>query len=290
MEVFSIIVCYQPKLGPLKELCETLSKSNSSIILVDNSEKFNPALDQLSSEVIHLGVNRGIAFAQNAGIDIAMKRGGNVFVFFDQDSVIDIDFLPELLIPLDAGIPMVVGPVFYDNARKFEYPSFKFNRIGQLKKVYRENSRSPYPVDVIISSGSAATKETFIKAGKMDEDFFIDFVDIEWAIRCRKNKIPILVVPKAVMTHSIGQKSIDMGFMTGFIHSPERTYYKLRNTFLLLRKKHVPFIFAIKEITAALVHQAIYLFFVQKRTKYMQMYLTAIYHGLTGVKGKKPSS
>ena len=45
-----------------------------------------------------------------------------------------------------------------------------------------------------------------------DEDFFIDFVDVEWCLRCKKNKVAIFVVPDAVMEHEIGISSVKLGY------------------------------------------------------------------------------
>ena len=121
----------------------------------------------------------------------------------------------------------------------------------------------------------------------MDEDLFIDFVDIEWSIRCKKNKIPIYIVPQAKMTHSIGEKSINFGIMRGFIHTANRSYYKVRNPFLLIRKSHVPLILVIKEIVSALVHQFVCIFYVKNKSAYFRIYISAIIDGIKGVKGKK---
>lgn len=288
MNINAIIVTYNPSIPILHRTCVALLNSGSKVIIVDNSEGTDTAasLNLPEIEIIELKSNYGIAYAQNTGINHAIELGAEVIVFFDQDSEIDSSFLKYLLAPISVGLPMIVAPVFFDAEQGYEFPSFRLNKFGLPKKVYSKKTLEPYAVDIIISSGSAATVEVFAKAGMMDVDLFIDFVDTEWAIRCRKNNIGIMVVPTAIMKHSIGDKSIDFGVMRGFIHSYQRSYYKLRNPFLLLRSRYVPLSLVFKEIISALVHQTVLLFFVDKKAKYLKSYIDAIKDGIKGVKGK----
>ncbi|MFN0290507.1 rhamnosyltransferase [Pedobacter helvus] len=288
MKIFAVIVTYNPIIENLTHLCDDLNREGVYVILVDNSEQTALSCfhSNLNIEIINLNGNFGIANAQNSGIRYALEKSADVIVFFDQDSGIEKGFVSNLLSPIKNNNPIVLAPVFYDEQQGFEYPSFRFNKFNLLNKVYSNNSVKPYEVDVVISSGSAATIAVFEKAGLMDEDFFIDFVDIEWSIRCRKNEIPIYVVPQAKMIHSIGEKSIDIGIMRGFIHSSYRSYYKLRNPFLLLRKSHVPIILGVKEVIAAMVHQFVFMFYVKKKRTYFKIYLLAIFDGIKGIRGK----
>ena len=289
MKIYIIIVTYCPEIEHIKRICSILTQNEAHVILVDNSEKCNLTDLYLkeNTSIIPLYFNSGIAHAQNVGINEALTHGADIIVFFDQDSEIEHNFLPILINPIVVGKPMVVGPVLIDSKSGNEYPSFIFNKLRLLKEVYGKEKLEPYPVDVVISSGTAATREVFVIAGMMDEDFFIDFVDIEWAIRCRKNNIPILINPLAVMKHSIGISTVDLGIIKTIVHSHTRTYYKTRNPFLFLRKKNVPFLLGVKEILAALIHQFFQLFYVKEKKSYLKSYLSAIYDGIMGIKGCK---
>ena len=90
------------------------------------------------------------------------------------------------------------------------------------------------------------------------------------------------------MIHSIGLKSINLWFMRCFVHSPIRTYYKIRNSFILLRKNHVPLLMALKEIITILIHQFVLLFFVKNKIEYIKNYYAAVIHGVKGTVGQKP--
>lgn len=289
LKVCSVIVCYNPDINALSTLCERLTYNNSAIIIVDNTEKsyISGHMNYPGCTIIVLNENTGIAHAQNIGIKNAIKNGADAVVFFDQDSKVENDYLPLLLAPLRAGEPKVVVPVLFDNVQGYEFPSMRLNKFGFPVNIYRGNRSLPYDVDVITSSGSAATAVTFDIAGPMDEDFFIDFVDTEWSLRCRKRNIPIQVVPTAIMKHTIGEKSINFGFTRGFIHGSARCYYQIRNCFLLFKKENIPFLLAFKEMLSAFVHHLILLGLVKNKAKYIKSYFLAILHGVGGVVGKK---
>ena len=141
---------------------------------------------------------------------------------------------------------------------------------------------------VHVPSGSAVSAVTFAVAGKMDEDFFIDFVDFEWCFRCRRHNVPINVVPTAVMYHSIGERSARFGIIRSSIHSATRSYYKMRNAMLLFRKSTGPGMFALRATLLAFIHYAAVLPFVRNRLDYAKMFALAIHHGVIGVVGKNP--
>jgi rhamnosyltransferase len=290
VKVYCVIVCYRPDVPRLLELCENLLADGSAVVLVDNTEQ--PYLaDQprpSACELITLGLNTGIAHAQNIGVAAATTAGADVIAFFDQDSRIEPGFLRALIGPLNLGVPDIVSPLYCDETSKIELPSVRLNRYGIAKAVHRGDYSVPYPVDIVISSGTAATREVFEVAGTFDEGFFIDFVDTEWCLRCRSRQITIRVVPSAVMGHRIGSKSIDLGIVTIFVHSPLRCYYQLRNCFHLFRKSHIPVLFALRETVSVFLSRALLLLFVGDRSAYVQAFFCALRDGAKGVTGSKP--
>ena len=182
-------------------------------MLVDNTEQPYLVDRQLppGCELITLGLNTGIAHAQNVGTAAATAAGADVIAFLDQDSTIEPGLLRTLSRPLNLGVPDIVSPLYCDDVSEAELPSVRVNRYGMTRAVHRGDSSGPYSVDIVISSGTAATKEVFEVAGTFDEGLFIDFVDTEWCLRCRSKQMSIRVVPSAVMRHRIGSKSISLG-------------------------------------------------------------------------------
>jgi len=287
MNVFCVIVAYQPNVERLSELCRRLIASSAEVIVVDNSEVAlsEASLPTRSCSLVALRENTGIAFAQNLGIKAAMARGADVIVLFDQDSQPREDCLRLLVASLTPGELGVVAPVCIDRATGRALPSIRVRRFGRSENVYPAGRSALYRVDLVVASGCAATAATYALVGDMDEDFFIDFVDFEWCLRCRKHDVPINVVASALMDHSIGQRSIPF---VGSIHSAARSYYKVRNSMLLFRKSSVPRLFALRATLVALIQHLAVLPFVKGRLDYAKIFVIAIQHGVIGVVGKNP--
>jgi rhamnosyltransferase len=288
-EVFAVIVTYYPDGAHLAALCEVLSAC-AQIVIVDNT----PARDETSVPAhacsLRMGENAGISAAQNVGIAEARRQGAEAIVFFDQDSSPDAALLPMLIGTSRAHPGMVIAPVCVDSRSGAEYPSFRFTRRGRAVPVTALGEVRPIQVDLIISSGCLVPVDVFHRAGVMNEDLFIDFVDIEWCIRCRKAGIAIIVQPQATMRHSIGSKVVPGALFTTFVHSPVRSYYRLRNALLLLRMEHVPRLYAWHEVVGALVHHALQWRHSHDRRQHVRMGWQALIDGARGVKGRMRSS
>lgn len=286
---FSIVVCYRPNIELLNQLCEKIIVDGSRVVLVDNTE--TPYLEQEvlpeGCQFITLGCNKGIAYAQNIGVDVAIQEGAEIIAFFDQDSQVEPGILKPLVSELITGEPNIVSPRCIDNISHAELPAITVSRYGMAKSKFCHKATSPYLVDIIISSGTVVTKEAFRIVGGFNEDLFIDYVDTEWCLRCKEKNIPIKVVPSAVMYHRVGMRSVKMGLITVQVHSPERCYYQIRNSFSLFRMPHVPFIFASQSLVYTFINRLFLLFIVKQKSIYMRVFLRAIGDGLMGVGGPK---
>jgi rhamnosyltransferase len=290
-DAICIIVCYRPSVAPLLALCANLISDGAKVILIDNTEEPFLSGDALPGgcSLITLGYNSGIAHAQNVGVAAALGDGAAVVVFFDQDSQAVPGFLAALVAPLTRGKAEITSPRCVDDDSGLALPSLRLGRLGAATAFDNANSTSPYPVDIVISSGTAATREVFEIAGPFDEALFIDGVDTEWCLRCRSRQIPIRVVPTAVMRHRIGSRSIRVGSFTVLLHSPVRCYYQIRNCFHLMRRKHVPLAFALRHMLSVMLSRIMLLWFVDGRGAYVSAYLAALRDGMRGVAGAKPA-
>ncbi len=285
--VCCVVVCYRPNIERVLRLCATLSCGGARVVLVDNTEQ--PTLDGASlppgCTLLTLGSNTGIAHAQNAGI--AAAGDAAAIAFFDQDSAPAAELLEVLVSQLQTGIPDIVAPACVDDISGAELPSTRLDARGRSTPVYCVGSREPVAVDIVISSGSLATREVFVLAGGLDERFFIDFVDTEWCLRCRAKGVPIRVVPQAVMRHRIGSSAVKIGSWTVSVHSPVRCYYQVRNCFLLLRKKDVPLRYSLGQFISILANRMLLLLLVDSRVSYLKSYLSGLGDGIRGLGGPK---
>jgi rhamnosyltransferase len=286
--VTCVIVSYRPDVAQLVRLCECILMDGAKVTVVDNTEGPGRIANDLPTgcELITLGKNTGIAHAQNVGVAHSLDAGAAAVVFFDQDSKIQPGFLQALVAPLKCGTPEITSPLYVDDDSNFAMPSLRLGRFGLPIAVYAD-TKNPYPVDIVISSGTAATREVFGVAGVFDEALFIDSVDSEWCLRCRSKQIPIRVVPAAMMRHRIGSRVIRVGPFTVLQHSSVRCYYQVRNCFHMMRRKHVPFAFALRHMLSVMLSRTVLLLFVEDRPAYIRAYLAALRDGIKGVAGAR---
>jgi rhamnosyltransferase len=280
-------VCYRPNLAHLSRLCALVIADGCKVILVDNTELPYLAGDNVPDgcTLITLGDNSGIARAQNVGVATALSAGATVLVFFDQDSTIESGLVKSLVGAVHEGTAEIVSPLCVDDATGMALPSMRVSRFGRVTWVHAAGATTPYPVDMVISSGTVATREVFDIVGNFDEGLFIDHVDAEWCMRCRARQVPIYVIPTAVMRHSIGSRYVKLGPLTIQVHSPARCYYQIRNCFLMFRKPHIPLLFAVQQLASVALSRTILLFLVKDRFSYLKSYLFAVRDGLKGVTG-----
>jgi rhamnosyltransferase len=289
MNLFSIIVTYNPNVENLISLSKTLISDNVKVIVVDNTEtSYIGILEKIDGVLLIKNEdNLGIAKAQNIGIKKAIDCTADVIIFFDQDSKIEKGFIDNLTCILDKEKAIISSPIFFDEQKKFKFPSIRLNKLGMFNFFYPLKELEPYLVDAVISSGTAVTIEVFKRVGLMDETYFIDFVDTEWCLRCRNNNIPIYTMPNAVMLHTIGDKHINLFFLRLSIHTPIRTYYKVRNSFIFFNNRNVPFALGFSRIIVNLIHNFISCIISKDKNIYFKHYFQAIVDGFMGVKGKK---
>ena len=283
----AIIVTYDPELQQLGRLTKCIEEAEFIPVIVDNSEKSHVEPEGVSknSRILSMNGNQGIAAAQNRGIEYAFSIGAEIIGFFDQDSAADAGLIRTLSSFIEKNGDCVAAPVALEKDTFKEYPVQSLDKIGYPHDVFVKDRTEATRADIIISSGMMTTLKVLQKVGNYDEDFFIDFVDVEWCLRCKKMGIPIYVLPEAVLFHKIGNESIQMDGMEITVHSPVRTYYKVRNSFLMLYKK-AGVIFSIRQILPAVIHNFLLLFKVQNKKDYFMYYLKGILHGICGVRGR----
>lgn len=209
----------------------------AEVIVVDNASGAGSA--GVLWEVEHLpGVtllrwpeNRGIGAALNAAADVARARGWRWMVTFDQDSAAPPGFVDELLsvvrsypTPDDVA---VVGPVYVDQGS------------GMVTSFAPPGMGVAYPVDAILTSGSLVRTDVHDSLGGFDEGLFIDYVDIEYCLRCTAEGYAVLQARRALLGHNLGHSVVRriLGRRFGVTnHAPLRRYYISRNRIAVYRR------------------------------------------------------
>lgn len=287
----AVIVSFNPVWAELKNLVEQLTKKYSiDVFITDNNS--TDAESEFSkfpkNEKVHVSIlkqNKGIAFAQNYGLKKSIAEPFNVdFVFlFDQDSEIKQDFIDgmiEAYNKLNNDNIAAIGPVFSDSRYGFYYPIIKLDKLGFRTKIDPESSTKPIAASMLIASGMMINVKNLQKIGYMNEALFIDYVDTEWCLRACALGYSFYAIPDVKMKHAIGDKNIKLLKWRIPVHSPFRRYYRIRNSFALLKMPHIPKLMAIREVVFSLIHQTILILCGRKHKEYLKSLLRGVSDGI----------
>ena len=294
--ICAVIVTYHTDTAHLQRLLGSLSEVDT-LVVVDNG---SPDVEEKQLIAHHpnltikkLGVNKGIAAAQNEGVAIAASMNAEFVVFFDQDSVPQ----PGMIGRLHAAYVRLVGEgrrvacvgPRYVPARTGQPVSFI--RVGWLR-LYPQpcpNANTVIECDFLLSSGSLVPMSVLKSVGGMEEALFIDLVDTEWCLRARSAGYGVFGSCGALLEHRLGEdmQRVWLGRWRSFArHKPFRYYYIFRNALHLMRRGYVPLkckVFFFKWLVALFVTFGMV---AGRQQKELGMMLRGIWHGLSGRMGK----
>lgn len=243
MEIAAIIVTYNPEINVLNDLVSMLTRQVSEIVIVDNNSKNKGDINYFDDNIIVIkeDTNIGLAKAQNIGISTVINSCTHVLIF-DQDSSISENFVEKQLECeaelLKQNVKLsAVGPAFVDEDTKYEYPVTVYK--GPFIK-HVDIGDKPVKATFIIASGSLIRTIVLKDVGLMLNDFFIDFVDVEWCLRANSKGYSCFINPYVKMSHRIGELRIKIGGRMISMHSDFRKFYIYRNGMFMLRLPYVP--------------------------------------------------
>lgn len=288
MNIFSVIVTFNPNLENVERLVNQLSNQIVIPFIVDNGSNEN-CLSELENikgaRKIFLDNNYGIATAQNKGIEFAIENGADYIIFFDQDSSISADYIQALYQDyqylIEKGVKVgAIGPRFIDDRYNFYYKTISVNKSGFRKKHDVSKITEPLHSTLLISSGSLISVETLKSIGFMRDYYFIDYVDTEWCLRAESMGHKNFVSANAVMRHTIGDNVLKFKFFNVPVHSAFRRYFRVRNAFFMMHEPHVPFMLVLREIIFSFIHQIILIMFEKNKWQYINSYFRGLKDGL----------
>lgn len=297
-KVFSISITYNPDITLLDRQINSLYNQVQCVIIVDNGSL---NLDELSEYllnkqtdtnqnfiIIYNDKNMGLGYAQNIGIKEAIRNDASDILLLDQDSVLKGNFTAELFEArkelqyknIKVG---AIGPIYYSEVTNQVYPITKF--WGPfIKRI--EPSTKPEEASFLIASGCLINTDVLKDVGLMNEDLFIDCIDVDWSFRAQAKGYKLYASPKAKMMHTIGEKRMNIIGRSIAIHSPMRRYYIFRNSVFLVRSKNIPLGYKLREITFNTLRLIVYFSVSRERLKYLKYSFNGFKDGLKGIGGE----
>jgi rhamnosyltransferase len=221
-----VIVVHHPDADALDHVRAALALCPDATTVVDNTPSPDAGLhEQLRAEGLHVidnGNRCGLAGAYNRGVAQLFGAGCDVVFLLDQDSDVEPGFVQRMThaaqgLGTDAYL---IGP------RKYEIA------MGTTIPVWATGSDGVRPLldtDTLISSGSGVSRAAYEQAGPFRDDFFIEWIDIEYSHRCIRQGIARFVVTDETLRQHTGSMTRHLGGKYTTNHAAWRRYYMVRN-------------------------------------------------------------
>ena len=293
----AVIVTYYPDKSTLEYLRD-LSMICEHIVIVDNTARDNfSSLDDLHNiTTIINSENIGLASAFNIGISKAREMGVRYVFLFDQDTRVSPSFFENMLsfykrIKNITNKCALCVPDYIDRNLQSHAIFPLVSRFKVLRLACNDIKHYiPKKALISITSGSLLDIEKYEHIGPLRDDYFIDFVDIEYCLRINTMGLVVALNCNEVIDHSVGKREnkrfININIKPNH-HLPLRRYYIARNgvyTTILYLKKYPAYAFlSLSQFIHELISIVIY-----ERNKIKKIYSFALglFHGLTGKMGK----
>jgi rhamnosyltransferase len=233
MKIAAVAILYHPNQNFIENLA-TYQSIVDKIYVFDNTEKGSNLKEQIVSfsniEYYHGGVNNAIAKRLNVAAKKAISEGFDWLLMMDQDSKFTNYSLQYYLNGIEK-YPL-----------KDSIPIFCLNYLRESKESI--SITQAQEIDLFITSGSLLNLKLFPIIGDFDEALFIDFVDTEYSLRCKKMGYKIIQFTNIFLVHQLGNlverasiKTLYLKKKLKTVYSPIRYYYLCKNN-LYIQKKY----------------------------------------------------
>jgi rhamnosyltransferase len=231
-----VIITYNPEIELLTKAIQSMQEQVRKIYIIDNTPIRAKKLGKFQNEkieIIYLDDNMGIAYAQNIGIKKSLENKSDFIVLSDQDTIYPDKYVENMLKIENSTFDKVIAfaPLFKDIVGNNENEGFITKGVVGFKKINPQNGL--HEVFQTIASGKILNTKYLEDVGLMDEDLFIDWVDLEWCWRAGKKGYRIIGNADVVITHQLGDKIAKNWYKDITLRSPIRHYYITRNAFYL---------------------------------------------------------
>jgi len=289
--VMAVVVTYHPCLKRLRRLIEALAPQVFGILVIDNGSDASDIEGLLEEslaahvELVRMGANLGLGRAQNEGIRRVRAWSSEHVLLMDQDSEPDPSMVARLREALDDREDAAAVGLTYLAHALGRRSGFVFVRGLRMRRKHCRCVTDVLEVDHLIASGSLISMRALGRIGGLREDLFIDYVDIEWGLRARAQGMRLYGVCSAGMNHRLGDGSLRILGHSIPQYSPQRIYYQVRNSLLLLREPSVPPNWKLVNLRQVVLRCMVHVFRVRPMRPYLKMIGLAVRHGMRGRSG-----
>lgn len=232
--IYAGIVTYNPNIDRLRLNIESIKPQVHGVIVVDNNSANKEDIISLcNAETVQLVLNdenKGIAFALNTLMQIAMEKGAAWCVTLDQDSQCPSNLISTACEIIDCdNIGQIVPCIREHNTKEVPALDTEFNG-----EAFQEVKKS-------ITSAAITNVDAWSRLGGFDNELFIDYVDYDYALRLRLAGYRIIRMNEVYLDHELGDSEYrHFLFLKVRVanHSAFRRFYICRNIVIYIRRYH----------------------------------------------------
>lgn len=223
----AVVVLYNPDDTILENIGSYLNWVKF-VYIIDNSDMSNAnKFSELGQKIQYIFNNRnlGIAKALNIGCQMASANGSKWVITMDQDSKF-VNFNNK------------INDLISNNANEniaLYYPDYIID--GKIYDRYIKEENEPI---IVMTSGNIINLKIHEKIDGFEEKLFIDYVDIDYCLKLKKEGFSIANLPNVLLEHELGDSKHTSFLCIKAIvtnHSSIRRYYITRNR-LYVRNKY----------------------------------------------------
>lgn len=213
--------------------------------------------------------NRGFAAGNNQGIKKALEAGSEYVLIINPDVVVPHRFFKPLLKHfMDKRVGIVAPAIYHTQKDKKIYGlegtvNWKYAKPAHKNFVSIEKRQSG-TAEFVSFACVLISKNTFKKAGYLDEGYFMYFEDVDYCLSVGKLGKKIILDPTVVVKHNT---SSSFKRPTQKLPISFRSHLRFIHKWLPLRKRLIPYLYTV--------------------IIYPYLYILWTYHGLKYQNGKK---
>lgn len=212
------------------------------VLVVDNGSSdgtiTNLARDFPKIEVLRMPENRGWSGGNNAGLEIAHARGYAYALLLNNDATLCDGAVGHLVRAFDGRPELAMaGPKILSlgvPARLQFAGGFRKKTGAFVSRGYGEVDCGQYDrfckTEWMNGCAALVNMKKVSRIGRICDDYFLRFEDVEWSLRARRAGFELAYVPAAVVRHA---ESAAFG---GAGMNPMHAYYSFRNELMLCRR------------------------------------------------------
>jgi rhamnosyltransferase len=281
LRITAIVTAYHPD-ELLRGVVESALEVCESVIVVDNTpspqdggELADPLRGFADSRVTVLGGGRNLGLAAGLNRGLAhLPPDAEAVLLLDQDSMLPEGLIEGLAKVLgDPGIGIVgPNPVDVETGKAYETLPDRHEQVDDR--------------DLVITSGMLLRRSCLEQVPSFREDFFVDYVDVDFCLRMKRAGVRIVRDLSQRMPHSIGDvrahRFLGREIRVGH-HAAWRHYWTSRNGLILIKEhaRRNPGWAVLNTLFLARWFAHVVLFEPKRRT-HVPAYLKGVRDGLTG--------